>query len=76
MYRNLQDADLPVRLAAATALHRLLHNELALGFMKPALGSVLQIFLRLMGEIDSEELIEALEELVSHFKDDVAPFAL
>ena len=76
MYRNLQDADLPVRLAAATALHRLLHNELALGFMKPALGSVLQIFLRLMGEIDSEELVEALEELVAHFKDDVAPFAL
>jgi len=29
-----------------------------------------------MSEIDSEELVAALEEVVSHFKDDIGPYAL
>ena len=29
-----------------------------------------------MSEIDSEELVGALEEIVAHFKDDIAPYAL
>lgn len=29
-----------------------------------------------MSEIDSEELVGALEEIVKHFKDDIAPYAL
>jgi len=76
IFRNLQDPDLPIRLTAATSIHKLLHNEIALNFMKPALNSILQIFLKLMGEIDSEELVEALEEIVDHYKDDISPFAL
>jgi len=28
-----------------------------------------------MSEIDSEELVGALEEIVGHFKDDIAPYA-
>jgi len=28
-----------------------------------------------MSEIDSEELVGALEQIVSHFKDDIAPYA-
>lgn len=30
----------------------------------------------MMSEIDSEELVAALEEIVSHFKEDIAPFAV
>lgn len=30
----------------------------------------------MMTEIDSEELVAALEEVVSHFKEDIGPFAL
>jgi hypothetical protein len=30
----------------------------------------------MMTEIDSEELVAALEEIVSHFKGDIAPFAI
>jgi hypothetical protein len=30
----------------------------------------------MMNEIDSEELVNALEEIVSFFKDDIAPFAI
>ena len=29
-----------------------------------------------MGEIDSEELVSALEEIVKHFKNDIGPFAI
>lgn len=29
-----------------------------------------------MSEIDSEDLVSALEEVVAHFKDDIAPYAL
>lgn len=29
-----------------------------------------------MHEVDSEELVGALEEIVKHFKDDIAPYAL
>ena len=44
--------------------------------MKPALKDILEQYLKLMSEIDSEELVGALEEIVSHFKDDIAPYAL
>ena len=29
-----------------------------------------------MNEIESEELVSALEEIVEHFKDDIEPYAL
>ena len=29
-----------------------------------------------MGEIDSEELVSALEEIVKHFKNDIGPYAI
>ena len=29
-----------------------------------------------MQEIESEELVSALEEIVSHYKDDIEPFAV
>jgi hypothetical protein len=65
-----------VRLTAATSIHKLLHNEECAQSLKPALKDILQIYLKMMTEIDSEELVAALEEVVSHFKDDIGPFAL
>jgi HEAT repeat protein len=67
IYRNLQDPELPVRLTAATSIHKLLHNNSALNFLKPALKDILEIYLKLMNEIDSEDLVDALEEIVGHF---------
>lgn len=37
---------------------------------------ILEVFLKTINEIDSEELVSALEEIVKHFKDDIAPYAL
>lgn len=76
IFRNLHDPELPVRLNAATSIHKLLNNDNILNFLKPALKDILETFLKLMNEIDSEDLVTALEEVVGHFKDDITPYAL
>jgi hypothetical protein len=63
-------------LTAATSIHKLLNNDECADLLKPCLKDILTIYLKLMSEIDSEELVAALEEIVSHFKDDIAPYAL
>lgn len=64
-----------MRFQAALTIHKLLENEVTFNFLKPALSQILQKYLDLMNEIDSEDLVTALEEVVSHFKDDIYPFA-
>jgi hypothetical protein len=76
VYKCLFDHDLPVRLTAATSIHKLLINDEASQFLKPALKNILEQYLKIMTEIDSEELVSALEEIVKHFKDDIAPYAI
>lgn len=69
-------SDLPVRVMAATSIHKLLNNKTAFEFLKPALSDILQVYLKLMTEIESEELVYALEEIVTHFKEDISPYAV
>ena len=61
---------------AATSLHKLLYKETVLAFLKPALKNLLEVYLKMMSEIESEELVGALEEIVKHFKDDIGPYAI
>ena len=75
IFKNFQGSELPVRFQAALTIHKLLENEVTFNFLKPALSQILQKYLDLMNEIDSEDLVTALEEVVSHFKDDIYPFA-
>lgn len=49
---------------------------MAQSFLKPALKDVLDIYLTMMGEIESEELVTALERIVAFYKEDMQPFAL
>jgi hypothetical protein len=53
-----------------------LHNDIAAEVLKPFLKNILEIYLKLMSEIESEELVSALEEIVGFYKDDIEPFAL
>jgi hypothetical protein len=53
-----------------------LYNDIAIEFLKPALKNILEIYLKIMQEIDSEELVSALEEIVKHFKEDIIPYAM
>ena len=54
----------------------MMDNETAMEFLKPALKNILEVYLKIMEDIDSEELIGALEEIVERFSEDIGPFAV
>lgn len=76
IYHNLFAEDLPVRLSAAIALSTFLRKPTAVQFLKPALRSILEVYLKIISEIDSEKLVSALEEIMLVYKDDMGPFSL
>ena len=69
-------AEMPVKLAAAISLGQILKNKTAVEFLKPALDSLLTVYLKMISEIDSEKLVFALETVMSVFKDDMGPHAV
>jgi hypothetical protein len=76
LYQNLFSEDLPVRLEAALALTKFLDNKIAEEALKPVLKNLLEKYLTMMDEIDSEELVSALENLMGVFADDIGPYAV
>jgi hypothetical protein len=77
IYKCLFDESLPVKVMAATTIYKLLHNnEIAQSFMRPGLKDILQVYLKLMTEIDSEDLVTALEKIVQFYKDDIEPYSI
>jgi hypothetical protein len=45
-------------------------------FLKPALKSILEVYLRTITEIDNERLVSSLETIMNRFKDDMGPYAI
>ena len=76
VYQALFVEELPVKLSAATAMSRLLRNDTAEEFLKPALKNILEVYLKIMSEVDSEELVSALEEIMAVYRDDIGPYAV
>lgn len=76
MYQNLQHNDLPVRVNAAIALTEFLTHDTAIEFVRPGLETILSIYLKIMDDIDFDDLIKSLRILVEVFADDVGPHAL
>ena len=76
IFKQVFAPELPVKLAAALALSRLLKSEAAEKHLKPHLKQILEVYLKMMEEIDSEELVKSLEAVMGVFADDMAPFAL
>ena len=73
---NISIGILPIKFAAALALSKMLDNEVAMEFLKPALKNLLEVYLKIMEDIDSEELIGALEMIMERFQEDICPFAI
>ena len=67
---------MPVRLQAGISLPKFLVDDTAKDLLKPALKDILLRYLSTMKEIDSEELVNALEMLVKIFKNDISPYAV
>ena len=76
LYQNLNHNDLPVRVNAAVSLIKLLDHEVAIEFISPGLQQIIKIYLKLIDEIDYDELIEALRKIVDVFEADIGPYAL
>ena len=70
------DPDLPVRYEAALALPKILSWEISKSRVKGEISNVLKIYLDLINEIDAEEIIEALEDIVTSYSEEVMPFAI
>jgi len=64
IYKSLFVEELPTKLAAAISLAQMLTNTTARSFIKPALGTILQVYLKLISEIDSEKLVSSLETIM------------
>jgi hypothetical protein len=69
------DPNLAVRITAATSIQKLLHYRIAAETLKPVLKNILEVYLKLMTEIESQELVNALVEIVSFCKGDIEPYA-
>ena len=76
VYQSLFCENLPVKFAAALALAKMLTDDTAIEFLKPALKNILEVYLKIMEEIDSEELIGALEVIMEKYQEDIGPFAV
>lgn len=76
IYENLSHSDLPVRVEAALALNGLLEHQMAVDFLRPGLEVLLKTYLKIMDDIDFDELVEALQELVNVYQDEIAPYAV
>ncbi len=76
IYENLTHSELPVRVEAALALHKLLRHDLAINFLRPGLEMLLKTYLKIMDDIDFDELVEALKTLVEVYHDEIAPYAV
>jgi hypothetical protein len=77
MFQNLSDNDLPVRVNAAIALVRLLENHpFGADLVRPGLGQVIKIYLKLIDDIEYDELIECLKVIVTVFEQEIAPYAV
>ena len=76
IYQSLFVQSLPIKYQAAISLSKMLSNETATEFLKPHLHSILEVYLRIMEEIDSEELMSALEGIVEGYSEEIGPFAV
>jgi hypothetical protein len=74
--QHLYSEHIAVKVDAALALSELLEHDVAIEFIRPGLGNILKIFLKIMDEIDFEDLVSALRKIVDVFEDDIAPYAI
>lgn len=71
----MKDENLPVKFKAALALHSIISHKQAQDMVRSYLSEILRIYLKLMDEIDSEELVASLEGIVEEFQHDIGPYA-
>ena len=56
-------------------MHKFLSEKDCKEELKARLGDLLRLYLKIMSEVDSEELVAALEEIVDTYSEHIGPFA-
>ena len=72
---RLQDLELPVRVDASVALRSFVECVKDLDLLRGVLPQLLNEFMKLINEIENDDLIHTLESIVEKFGDEIAPFA-
>jgi hypothetical protein len=72
---RLQDPDLPVRVDASVALRYFVEAVKDLDLLRGVLPQLLNEFMKLINEIENDDLIHTLEAIVEKFGDEIAPYA-
>mmetsp|Transcript_32498 Transcript_32498/g.56195 ORF Transcript_32498/g.56195 Transcript_32498/m.56195 type:complete len:933 (-) Transcript_32498:3242-6040(-) len=72
----LMDEALAVQIESAIAIPRLVDWPAMKKIIVPELEGLIRAYLKLMDLIDSEDLVESLEEIVGTFNVEIAPFAV
>lgn len=65
----MQDSDLSVKVNAAITLIELLCHEIAVEMVRQGLGDVIKIYLKLIDEIEYDQLIISLKTIVEIYED-------
>lgn len=76
MIQCLKDPELPVRVSAALSITPFLNHAMIHEAMKPHVQTIMHELLTLTNEIDMDTLTSVMEELVSNFSEQIAPFAV
>jgi hypothetical protein len=72
----LNHSNLPVKVEAALALNDLLEHPTTVDFLRPGLELLLKTYLKIMDDIDFDELIQALQSIVETYQEEIAPYAI
>lgn len=75
VFQHLQHPNIVVKVEAAQTVAQLLDHEVVVNVVRQQLGTVLKVFLQVMDDIDSEELVNSLRKIVEIFGNEVAPYA-
>ncbi|EAS00014.1 importin-beta amine-terminal domain protein (macronuclear) [Tetrahymena thermophila SB210] len=73
--QRMIDGDLVVRVKASIALQYYIDQEGVKDLVRPGLSDMLSIYIKLMQQIDNENLVCALECIVENFTNEITPFA-
>jgi hypothetical protein len=71
----MNDPELPVKVEAANTLPKLLKWNVTINLIKPEIEGLLRIYLGIINEIDSEDLVDSLESIIEYFSGDITPYA-
>ena len=76
VFKHLEDSEIVVKVSAASTLHRMIKKKQLKKEFESQLDVILHSYLTMMNEIESEDLVTALEEIVTIFKTSIEPYSI